>query len=69
MKIYRKKVKSIQFEYGYKDTKDLMSVTEWQNGEGWNVDFGDGQSVMLSWDMKDALDKALVLIDEAIKEQ
>ena len=68
MKLYRKKVNSIQFEYGHKEQKDLMCVSEWQNGEGWNIDFGDGQMIILSWDAKDALDKAIMLIGEEIEE-
>lgn len=39
-----KKVKSIQekiSKYTYRNTDDLINITEWQNEEGWTISIGE----------------------------
>ena len=63
MKVFKKDVKQIQLiDYNYMEKHEVLTVTEWQNGEGWDISIGD-KMIQLHIDEWDALQKAIHLID------
>ena len=71
MEAYKKDVKSIQLpDYSAFKDNAILTVTEWQNGEGHTVDM-DGQLFNMTWSDWEALKTAMTLLknDIEIKEK
>lgn len=58
MKVTRDKVDCVHVEF---DDDKFVAVTEWANGEGWDVDM-DGQRFGVSWEEWDALCMAITML-------
>lgn len=69
--VFKKKVDSVQLtDYSAFKDNAVLTVTKWQNDEGYTVDL-DGQLFNMTWSDWDALQDAMMLIknDFDIKEK
>jgi len=67
MEIFNKQVKSVQLP-DYSAFKDdaVLTITEWQNEEGYTVDL-DGQLFNMTWSDWDALQSGMTIIRNDVK--